>query len=93
MTYLVIDPVNAAYLAHHASQGVHVAQTLEGALALIDSNPPYDKIIIASSLLPHVPTLVRRGYRVEVATASATVAEANEAYRARASDYYTKRLE
>jgi len=89
MTTLLIDP-DPIYRAHWIALGADAVCTLTAALAYIESNPPYDKIIISSRLLDCIPELVRRGLRVEVATAMPGTAEAAEAYRAGASEYFIK---
>jgi len=89
MHILVIDP-DPTYRAYWLNKGTYAVCTLTAALAYIESNPPYDKIIVSSRLLDCIPELVRHNLRVEVVTALPTVGEAVEAYRAGASDYYVK---
>jgi len=89
MAILVIDP-DPTCRTHWTALGADAVCTLDTALAYIESNPPYDKIIVSSRLLDCIPELVRRALRVEVVTATPSVAEAAEAYRAGASDYFTK---
>lgn len=75
MQILILDP-DPTYRAYWQSHGADAVCTLDAALALLDSRPAYDKIIISSRLLDCVPELVRRGCRVEVATATPGVTEA-----------------
>ena len=89
MNILVLDP-EPKWRELWESRGADTAGALEGALALIDSRPRYDKVILSSRLMYCIPALLQAGLRVEVATASPTTTESAEAYRVGASDYYTK---
>lgn len=87
---LVIDP-EPTYRAYWTTKGADTVCTLAAALALIESRPPYDRVIVSSLLMDYsIHELVIRGCRVEVATATPRISEAVAAYRAGASDYFTK---